>query len=462
VPIWGPALSELVTYRPDYTDPRWLSAYGNVTAMKRAWKLPGGASTLSATLQVAATKRVPAIDPGRYVRCTRGGSVVWEGQIDEPAYDTGGGGGWSITAHGNGTYGDQFRAWWTSWNANNPVDQAIGRGLKWVNPGIGGAVDLSVTPDPGAQSITEHLNTITDKGALTWMIDRWWRLRVFPLPATVTRILLAPNPVARSAVYVNAMVIRYQASGDSNGNATYATTSAWNSANAKKHGWNEQYLDISNAGVMSSGTAQGIGNNILAKYQAASYGGPFTATPGMVLTTGGTPVDLGCEKAGEVYRLICMDQGYGGEVGPIPPVTFIGGGIEYDEMALTLTITPFQSVYGSFSSLMTALAPAAKTRLPGPSRLESSSVRLGAGDTPAFPVGVSAHRSVGDQCGVGASPGNHPGPSLGYVSGMRVRTALTPAAIVISGWDRMCSNYRHAEKCSTAPIPRPAILCHSR
>jgi hypothetical protein len=363
LPIWGPALSELVTYRPDYSDARWLSQAGHVTALKRAWKLPGGASTLSATLQVPAARRTPATDPGRFIRCYRGASIVWEGQIDEPAFNTG---GWDITASGNGTYGDKVRAWYTSWNANNPVDQAIARGgstpaLRWKNPGISGAVDLSVQPDTGSQSITEHLNAITDKGALTWMVDRNSVLRVFPLPTTVTRLLIAPNPVPRSAVYVNAMVIRYQASGDSNGNATYTTTSAWNSPNAAKHGWNEQYLDLSSAGTMSSGTAQGIGYNILKKYQAASYGGPFVAMPGMVLTTGGTAVDLGCERAGEVYRLIFMDQGYGGEVSPAPPVTFIGGQVEYDDMAQTLTITPFQSVYGSFSSLMTALAPAAKT-----------------------------------------------------------------------------------------------------
>jgi hypothetical protein len=363
VPIWGPALSELVTYRPDFTDPRWLSQSGHVTALKRASKLPGGASTLTATLQVPATRRTPALDPGRYLRCYRGASVQWEGRIDEPSPDTA---GWQITANGNGTYGDKVRAWWTSWNANNPVDQAIARGggtqaLRWKNPGISGPVDLSVKPDTGSQTITEHLNAITDKGALTWMVDRNGALRVFPLPTVVTRLLIAPNPVPRSALYKNAMVIRYQASGDSNGNATYATTSAWNSPNAAKHGWDEDYLDLSSAGVMSSGAAQAIGYNILAKYQACSYGGPFVAMPGMVMTTGGTAIDLGTERAGEVYRLIFMDQGYGGEVNPSPPVTFIGGTVEFDEVAQTLTITPFQSVYGSFSSLMTALAPAAKT-----------------------------------------------------------------------------------------------------
>lgn len=357
MPIWGPALSELCTYRWDGSDVRWLSSVGHVTALKRSWKLPGGPDTLSCTLQVPATQRTPAVDPGRYLKCYRGASVVWAGQIDEPAYEPGK--GWDITAKGEGTYGDTFRSWYSSWNANSPVDQAIIRGLRWKNPGISGAVDLSVQPDMGAQSVSEHLNTITDKGALTWMVKRGAILKVFPLPTTVTRLLIAPNPVGRSAVYVNALVIRYQSAGDSSGNATYATTSAWNGANAFKHGWNEQFLDLSNAGTMSSGTAQGIGNNILKKYQAASYGGPFVATPGMVMTTGGTQVDLGCEVAGEVYRLIFMDQGYGGEVSPAPPVTFIGGGVEYDDMAQTLTITPFQSIYGSFSTLMSVLAPAA-------------------------------------------------------------------------------------------------------
>lgn len=363
MPIWGPALSELVTYRPDYTDPRWLSQSGHVTALKRSYTLPGGPADLSATLQVPPLNRTPAIDPGRYLRCYRGGSIVWEGRIDEPSPDPAR--GWLITAKGTGTYGDKIRAWYSTWNANNPIDQAIARGgatqaLRWVNPGITAGVDLSVQPDTGSQTITQHLNAICDKGALTWMIDRWSRLRVFPLPTTVTRLLIAPNPVGRAAVYKNAMVIRYQNSGDSSGNATYTTTSAWNSPNAAKHGWDEDYMDLSNAGTMSGGTAQATGYNVLKKYQAANYGGPFVCTPGMVLTTGGTAVDLGCEQAGEVYRLIFMDQGWGGEVAPAPPVTFIGGTVTYDDMAQTLTIEPFQSVYSSFSALMTALAPAAK------------------------------------------------------------------------------------------------------
>jgi hypothetical protein len=71
-------------------------------------------------------------------------------------------------------------------------------------------------------------------------------------------------------------------------------------------------------------------------------------------------VDLGCEQAGTVVRLMLSDFAYGGEVIP-GPVTFVAGEVEYDDSAQTLTVTPFQNVASSFSDLLAAVFPPVAT-----------------------------------------------------------------------------------------------------
>jgi hypothetical protein len=49
------------------------------------------------------------LTPGRIYEVWKGTSRVWEGILDEPVPDTT---GWSITAHGNGTYGNSYMAYY--------------------------------------------------------------------------------------------------------------------------------------------------------------------------------------------------------------------------------------------------------------------------------------------------------------------------------------------------------------
>lgn len=352
--------SQVVTYAPDLSSPRWLGAIGHVTNLKYSYSLPGGPDQMSCLLQVPPYFRTDALNPGRVVKIFRGGGEIWDGKLDEPQPALA---GWTVSAHGAGTFGADFAAVWTTWNADDPVNQAISRGLRWVNPGIGSpaGIYLAQQQDSGAETVTAHLNLITTGGALTWYVGRHNILSVLPLPAVANRLLVTGTPVARTvAADINAIQLRYQVTADSGSKAaTYAVTSATVPASIAAHGRMEYYQDLSSGGVMTAAQAQAVGNAILARYQRANFAGPFTAAPGQLLTLGGTPVDLGCEQAGTVVRLMVTDAGYGGEVTP-GPVQFIVGGYEYDDEAQTATITPFQRVAGDMATLISGLYPGNK------------------------------------------------------------------------------------------------------
>ena len=54
-------------------------------------------------------------------------------------------------------------------------------------------------------------------------------------------------------------------------------------------------------------------------YTRASFAGPFTASRGQLMTSGGAPIDPGTDQAGTVCQLILTDYAYGGEVTPQLP-----------------------------------------------------------------------------------------------------------------------------------------------
>jgi hypothetical protein len=353
------------------TQPIWLGSVGHVQALKYSWTLPGGADALSCNLMVSASTRTQATDPGRIVQAYRGGGLIWEGIMNEPVPTTA---GWTLSAVGAGNYGTNYVALYTStWPASEPdqaINNAIGRGLRWNPTSIGTPAGAwyGQAVDSGAQTITDLLNLICTYGGLTWQVATGPQgnvLSVFALPTTVTDLLLVRQPAPRTlGGDINTIWLRYQVSADNASTgaaATFTTTSATVPASIAAHGTREAYLDISNAGTMSAGAAQAVGNSVLQRYQRASFAGPFTAGPGDIMTTGGQSQDLGLNQAGSVMQLILTDYGYGGEV-VLGPVTFLVGGYEYDDDTLTGTVTPFQYVNLSLSGLLSA----ASTALPQP------------------------------------------------------------------------------------------------
>jgi hypothetical protein len=356
--VQRPDATQLVTYKPGLTDPRWLGAVGAVVGLNYSDVMPGGNDTLSCTLQMQPGKDDASIAPGRILRACRGARWVWEGNLTTPAGDPQ---GWKLTAQGAGHYGDNFVAVDNDGfvNADTCIANAVGRGMRWIDPGVSDTgMFLSQPPNNASSMINDWLNLITSAGAYTWHVGPWNTLEVFPIPTTVTRLLVATTPAARTLHgYINTLWELYDATGDSSsGPGEYQVAESQNAASVAVHGQMEAPWDLSSSGVMSGTDATSAGDAVLSRYIAASYATPFAVSYGQYLTTGGTPVDLGCERAGEVVRLLLADRGYGGQVTPGISVTFPVGKVEYDDDNQVAQITPFQSIRSDMASMLSALA----------------------------------------------------------------------------------------------------------
>ncbi|MDQ2876139.1 MAG: hypothetical protein M3Y33_15645 [Actinomycetota bacterium] len=347
------------------TPPRWLSRLGHVAGLSYSWVLPGGPDQMQCTLQVPPQYRTEALNPGRIVRIFRGGSCIWDGKLDEPQPTTQ---GWTITAHGAGNFGTDYRNIWTSWDQNSPVLAAVARGLRWNVPTISSTgLYLLQQEDSGSQTITDFLNLLTTYGGYSWYVGRGNVLSVFPLPNTelpsaANRLLITRSPLARTiAADINTLVARYQATADDTTGttgavATYGLGGASVAASVAAHQPMEAYVDLTQSGVISLGTAQAAAAGVLTQFQRAAFTGSFTVQPGQLRTMGGAPVDLGSDQAGTVVRLLVSDYGYGGEVIP-GPLQFIVGNYAYDDTTQTATVTPLQTVAQSMASLLAADFP---------------------------------------------------------------------------------------------------------
>ena len=364
-----PGTSQVATAVPGTSNWRYMGSIGQMTALTYSFSCPGGCFDSAWTLRVPIAYRDQSFNPGDLVRITRGGHQVWKGKLDEAQPSSS---GWNFTATGDGARGSDFVAYYTDpWPVSQPdesVNNAITRGLPWVNPGIGTptGIWLGQGVDPGAQFISDLLNLVCTRGGLTWYVNSQpggrigSTLSVFPLPTTVNRLIVSSQPVPRTlGGYVNTLFIRYETAADSSGTdqgsvtpAAFATTSVQNTASASVHGVIEDYIDLSNAGIMTQAAAQAVGNSVLSIYQAATFAGPFEINYGQLLTTGGQPIDPGTDQAGTVAQLIVTDFGYGGEVTPQFPVIFPVGKYLWDDFAQVATVTPFQNLDQSISGLL--------------------------------------------------------------------------------------------------------------
>jgi hypothetical protein len=369
---WGAGLSQVLSTEQDGSDARLLSQIAPVNALSWTSALPGGDATMTCGLTMPLSYRPTALRLGRRVKVFRGAETVWRGTLAAP---TASATGWTLTANGIGTDGNSYRAEWDE-NAGAPpngqgvysldlvIDRAIGRGLPWVRQGT---LQAGVPPvqrqDSCSQSVTEAMNAWLLTATQTWEITRkQYRIRVFPLPSKPTRLIVIPDPPSRTvAGYYNAMYLRYTFAGG--GTPAWRTVLAEQPGSIRRYGRLESSGDWSSSGLFSD--VGGVADprpatwarGLLDAYQATSYTNAFAVIPGQVLTLGGTPVDLGMEKAGEVYKVVGATVGWGGEE-PGPQPVFLGGGYAWDDMAETASITPFQTAAASLSGLLQSMQPA--------------------------------------------------------------------------------------------------------
>jgi hypothetical protein len=365
-----PGLSHVVTFPPGTLPPSItggisLSHIGHLSPPVYSFTTPGGCDSLQATWFKPPRERSEGLNPGRVVYVYRGGSVVWNGVLDEPDPATA---GWTISAHGSGTQGADYRALYTvGWGTgvlNDAVDQAIARGLPWVrqtNLGAVSGVWSGQKFDSTTQSITDMLNGAVSKGGLTWMTavapGGQNRLTMFPLPTVPNRILIATAPVAQSiASGPNALFLRYQATFDSGSTpATYAIVEVDRNNAITKQGRREDATDLGSAGVLTSGAATTVGTQVMKRFTRAGFTDPFIAQYGQLCNIGGVPVDPGVfYQDGAVHmfcRVLLSDFAFSGEVTQ-GPVQFLVGAYQWDDAAMTATITPFENFRADFATLL--------------------------------------------------------------------------------------------------------------
>lgn len=360
----SPQASQVVTYSgSNLANPRWLGSLGHVMDLQYSFNCPGGCDKAQWLLEVEPNYRTNAMDPGRIVRIVRGASVVWDGILDEPQPGTN---GWTMTAVGAGNQGTNMRAFYTdAWPTNEPdesINNAISRGLRWTNPGIGQPAGawFGQAVDQADQTISDLLNLVCSRGGLLWYVNSQPSgmnvLSVFNLPTVPQYNLVVTTPVGRTlGGNWNTIFLRYQASADNNttgASATFGTVSVTNTQSVSLYGPMEQYVDLSNAGTMTAAQAETVGNYVLSIYQRVTFNSSFVIQPGQLLTTGGQPVDLGCVQAGCVIQLVLTDFGYGGEVTSQYPISFIVGTYSWDDQHQQATITPYQTLNQNLSSLL--------------------------------------------------------------------------------------------------------------
>jgi hypothetical protein len=347
------------TYAPGFTpgSTRWLGAEGHVVGLNFTNTYPGGASQMTCLLQVEPGYRTDALNPGRPTRIYRGASMIWDGNMMEPVPTKD---GWQVQAIGIGAQSTNFCAWFNpgiGYTLNEPVNEAISRGLRWTNPGISSGW-LVTAPDDGSFTVTDHMNQITSKAGMCWNVTRNGTLNVGAIPTVANRLLVSTAPVPRTLFGdVTTLFLYYIASDDGNGNQTYATQIVSNQADIDIHGSYEQYIDLSSAtvngtnNVLTSGYATQVGQYLLANYGRAMWAGPFIAQPGDLMTMGGVPIDLATEQAGTVCRMMVTNDPYGGEV-VAGAIEFVVGSYQYDDDAQTASITPMQSFRNDLGTLL--------------------------------------------------------------------------------------------------------------
>jgi hypothetical protein len=363
-----PNATQVATYLPGSSVPMVLGQISHVENLVYSYKYPGGADALTCTLMVPSTWKGQAIAPGNSVVAWRGGHQVWSGKLDEPTPTAG---GFSLTAEGAGNFGTDFADFYTfTWPTGQPdeaLNRAITRGMGWVNPGQDSIPAASQywfgqATDPASTTITDLLNLICTRGALGWYVNSQPGglpgndLTIAPLPTTPTRKLICTQPVGRTlGGYINSIYAKYNTAADdatTGAAATYATLYVQNAQSVAQHGVIETYIDLSDAGVMTSSAVTQICNYIFSVYQAASFNGPFTARQGQVTTMAGQAIDLGTEQAGPMYQLVLSDFAYGGGILPSQPTTFICGAYQWDDQNEVATITPYLTIDQSLSGLL--------------------------------------------------------------------------------------------------------------
>lgn len=339
---------------PDGGDLFWLDALGLKSSLRYSNIFPGGA--YNATWQMVLDPRFQhrAVQQGRAVGLSLGGSTIWNGNLDNPVR----GDVWQFTALGQNAAGKQYLAYTpTSGNAldlSEAISQANSRGLGWNVVG-----SLPTVPTVGSDTATVPSASIYIDDALDqvsaaqatppyWFLDRYGNLTMGPAPTTPGYIILATDTGGGRTLdqFATDAFVNYES-------ASGVTSTVIRSAPSRRFGRFEAFLDETGLGLLASSQADAYGDSFIAKNGArAKFRNSFTLTRGQLQTANGATIDLALALPGVLATMLVTDPDSAGDVALADPSTILLGVTDYDVDSDVLTVTPTDVADDSITGLL--------------------------------------------------------------------------------------------------------------
>jgi hypothetical protein len=293
----------------------WLHSRGNVSdiAWSSRWGSgPCGGDLASCVFAVDPDNDTSLVGVGSSFEVYSGGVLEFGGVVDEVSRDF----PRQIAAKGLARRAEDFEALSGGSPTSSPqdaVEDAITRGLPWSDAGDFGPDPIGSVGD-SVRRLDELLTDWADKVGVRWGVDPTGVAFAVAEPTDVDYLLNADgfDIGVTSDNLATHIVARYQDGVDFDGNPTFSTTVASDTDAEEKYGRREKSLDLTNLGLLTSGTAGTYATAELALGLRPRWLQRVTVPSSRLLSPGGVPAHLPSVRAGQVVRLFNLPANLGG------------------------------------------------------------------------------------------------------------------------------------------------------
>lgn len=358
-------MAEVVAFGP--TGIRyWLSDIGDVSDLQWSTTWPGGCAEASWSMDLSPDAAHPALRNGAKVQILDGTVPVWTGRLSEPAH----GEPWTLNAKGPASLASNYLCLDSGGNTTSvpqvAVDQAILRGLPWVDPGglSGAAFTASTT--------TVDLNTVSSllDAYATSLGQRWGvfadGLLVVAADATAPTWHLDPVTALMGTAdedYVTDIYARYVSAVTAPTDGSQPVPTAWaiahvsDAAAADRYGRREASLDLTPLGRLTATAATNMAQGRLTLGAARiGFTEPLTVSRDELARPGGVPGGFEQVRAGQVVRCFRVANS-DGNVLPGTTQDILLGEVRYRDGDDSIYLAPVGLAPRSLADVIAAPAP---------------------------------------------------------------------------------------------------------
>ncbi len=344
------------------TDPasghRWRLDYlRRCFDLELEWAWSGGSSEATWKMQLGPDFTHPALRRGRLVEAQIGNAATWVGVLTEP--DVGQDGTWSLRAEGAAAPGRRRLCLDALGNATTTpdvaIDQAIARGLPWRRLTSLSAVPFAASDETIALNrLGDLLDAWAEQEGKRWGIGTDWSIYAATDPTTPTWHMTPGSGTVGLADddYASDLYVRYQVDA-----LTYATVHAGDAAAAARWGTEEEPVDATRRGLMTSGDATLLASGLLALGAARLAWTAPVEPASRQITRGGVPAFLSFIQPGQMVRL----HGIPDPVTGRPDTDFVIGRIRYapgsDQIQLAPTELAARNLRDAMEKMVTTWNP---------------------------------------------------------------------------------------------------------